>query len=112
MILCKADNSRYSQLKNDLSNDMTKGTNNFPKTIVETMHLLTNCKASLRLQQVHDPDGEGLAFVQGKGTMPRILKREIASKDEIKCWHCSKMGHYKNEPQNTGTRRGHPEHQH
>jgi hypothetical protein len=42
MLLRGADNSRYSQLKVDLSNNMTKGTNKFPKAIVETMHLLTN----------------------------------------------------------------------
>ncbi len=34
MLLRKADNSRYHQLKVDLSNDMTKGTDNFPKTMV------------------------------------------------------------------------------
>ena len=37
MLLCRADNGRYFQLKVDLSNDMTKGTDNYPKTIVETM---------------------------------------------------------------------------
>jgi hypothetical protein len=41
MILCRADNSRYFQLENDLSNDMTKGANTFSKTIVETLCLLT-----------------------------------------------------------------------
>ena len=39
-VACGADNSRYHQLKVDLSNDMTKGTNNFPKTMVETMRIL------------------------------------------------------------------------
>jgi hypothetical protein len=42
MILRGSDNSRYFQLKVDLSNDMTKGTNNFPKTIVNTVCLLTD----------------------------------------------------------------------
>ncbi len=50
MILRGANNSQYFQLKNDLSKDMTKGADNFPKTIVETMHLLTNYKAPPRLQ--------------------------------------------------------------
>jgi hypothetical protein len=43
VLLRGADNSRYFQLKVDLSNDMTKGTDNYPKTIVETMRLLTDC---------------------------------------------------------------------
>jgi len=42
MLLRGADNGRYFQLKVDLSNDMTKGTDNYPKTIVETMRLLTS----------------------------------------------------------------------
>jgi hypothetical protein len=29
------------------------------------------------------------------GATPHVPKRETASKDEIKCWHCNKMGHYK-----------------
>ncbi len=37
MLLRGANNGRYFQLKVDLSNDMTKGTDNYPKTIVETM---------------------------------------------------------------------------
>jgi len=58
MLLCGADNGRYFQLKVDLSNDMTKGTNNYPKTIVKTMRLLTDYVPPPRLQRVRDPDGE------------------------------------------------------
>jgi hypothetical protein len=50
MLLRGADNSQYFQLKVDLLNDMTKGTDNFPKTIEETMCLLTNYVAPPRLQ--------------------------------------------------------------
>jgi hypothetical protein len=97
MILCRANSSRYFQLKNDLSINTTKGADNFPKRIFETMRLLTNYKAPPRLQQVRNLDGEGLAFVQGKGAMPHVRKRETARKDEIECWNCNMMGHYKNE---------------
>ena len=41
MLLREADNNRYYQFKVDLSNDKTKGINNYPKTMVETMHMLT-----------------------------------------------------------------------
>ncbi len=84
MLLRGTDNSRYFQLKVDLSNDMTKGTNNYPKTIVETMCLLTDYVPLPRLQRVRDPDGEGLAFIQGEGGTPRGLK----SKGKVECWHC------------------------
>ena len=93
MLLRGADNSRYFQLKVDLSNDMTKGTDNFPKTIVETMRLLTNYVPLPRLQCARDPDGKGLAFVQGEGGALRGPKKDSANK-EVKCWHCSGP-HYK-----------------
>ncbi len=32
MVLRGSDNSRFYQLKTDLANDMTKGTDNYPKT--------------------------------------------------------------------------------
>ena len=90
MTLRGADNIRYYQLKTDLSNAMTMGTDKFPKTIVETMHLLTDYKAPPRLQRAREPDGEGLAFVQGDGG-----KRPPSG--EGKCWHCDKVGHYKSD---------------
>ncbi len=50
MILHRANISHYFKLKNDLSNNMTNAANYFSKTIVDTMHRLTNYKASPRLQ--------------------------------------------------------------
>jgi hypothetical protein len=96
MILRGTDNSRYFQLKVDLSNNMTKGTNNFPKTIVNTVHLLTDYVALPRLQRARDPDGKGLAFVQGEGRAPCGPKRDSANKGKINCWHCGGP-HYKSE---------------
>ena len=85
-----AENGRYFQLKVDLSNDMTKRTDNYPKTIVKTMHLLTDYVPPPRLQRVRDLDGEGLAFIQGEGGTLRGLR----SKGEVKCWHCGRS-HFK-----------------
>jgi hypothetical protein len=96
MLLCGADNGRYSQLKVDLSNDMMKGTDNFPKMIVKTMHLLTNYVAPPRLQHACNPDGKGLAFVQGEGSAPCGPKRDSTNKGKINCGHCGGP-HYKNE---------------
>jgi hypothetical protein len=91
MLLRRTDNSQYFQLKVDLSNDMTKGTDNYPKTIFETMHLLTDFVPPPRLQRARDPDGEGLAFIQGKGGMSHGPK----SKGKVECWHCGRP-HFKN----------------
>jgi hypothetical protein len=96
MLLHGADNGRYFQLKVNLSNNMTKGANNFLKTIVKTMCLLTNYVAPPRLQRVRDPDGKGLAYVQGEGAALHGPKRDSANKGKIKCWHCG-GAHYKNE---------------
>ncbi len=68
---------------------MMKGTNNFPKMIVETARLLTNYVAPPRLQHARDPNGKGLAFVQGEGGAPHRPKRDGANKGKINCWHCS-----------------------
>jgi hypothetical protein len=89
MLLRGANNGRYYQFKVNLLNDMTKGTDNYhPKMMVETMHMLTNYVPPPRLQPVHDPDGKGLAFIQGKGGVSRGLKKDI------KCYHCGGP-HYK-----------------
>jgi hypothetical protein len=92
MLLRGADNGRYFQLKVDLSNDRMKGTDNYPMTIVETMRLLTNYVPPPRLQRMRDPDGEGLAFIQGEGGTLRGPK----SNGEVKCWHCGGP-HFKSE---------------
>jgi hypothetical protein len=50
----------------DLANDMTKGTDNFPKTMVKTMQMLNDYKVSARqVQRQGQNTPEGGAFVQG-----------------------------------------------
>jgi hypothetical protein len=84
MLLRGTDNSQYFQLKVVLSSDMTKRTDDYPKTIVETLRLLTDYAPPPRLQRACNPDGEGLAFIQGDGGTSRGSK----SKSEVECWHC------------------------
>ena len=67
MLLRGADSIRYGPLKKELSNDMTKGQDNYPKTMVETTRLLNDYKVSVRAQQARDDPGEGMAFVQDRG---------------------------------------------
>jgi hypothetical protein len=71
---------------------MTQGNDNYPKTFVETLRLLTDYVPPPRLQRARDPDGEGLAFIQGDGGTSCGLK----SKGEVECWHCGGP-HFKNE---------------
>ena len=92
MLLRGTDNSRYFQLKVDLSNNMTKVTNNYLKTIAETMQLLTDYVPPPRLHRLRDSGGEGLAFIQGEGG----TSRGPESKSEVKCWHCGGL-HFKSE---------------
>jgi hypothetical protein len=42
MILRGSDNIRFYQVKTNLQNEMTKGTDNFPKTVVQTTRLLSD----------------------------------------------------------------------
>jgi hypothetical protein len=90
MLLHGADNGQYYQFKVDLSNNMTKGTDNYPKTMVETMCMLTDYVPLPRLKHARDPDGEGLAFIQGEDGALRGPKKDI------KCYRCGGP-HYKNE---------------
>jgi hypothetical protein len=68
--------------------DMTKGSNKFPKTIVEVVGLPNNYKVSTRHQRNQQPNFDGIAFVQGDDKL-------AAPKSKIKCLHCSKKGYYK-----------------
>ena len=68
---------------------------NFPKTMVKTMRILTNYVPPPRLQHARNPDGEKLAFIQGKGGASHGAKKESANK-EVECWHCGGP-YYKNE---------------
>jgi hypothetical protein len=51
MLLWGADQSRYLKLMNNLLNNMTKEANNFPKTTVETLQLVSSYKVPARAQQ-------------------------------------------------------------
>jgi hypothetical protein len=63
MILRGSDNSRFYQVKTDLQNDMTKGTNNFTKTVVQTTCLLSNYKVPPRHVCAREPDSKGVPYL-------------------------------------------------
>ena len=96
MLLRGACQARYGQLKNDLANDMMKGSDNYPKTIVDATRMLTEYKCAIRVHRV-PPDGDGLAFVQGaSGGRRKPKAKDDANEDDGNCWHCGKPGHHKN----------------
>ena len=88
MILRGSDNSRFYQVKTDLQNDMTKGTDNFPKTVIKTTRLFSDYKVPPRHVRAREPDSEGVAFMQGGG-------KKTPAIETIECYHCGKKGHYK-----------------
>jgi hypothetical protein len=88
MILRGSDNSRFYQVETDLQNNMTKGTNNFPKTVVQTICLLSNYKVPPRHVRAQEPDSKGVSFVQGAREKTPVI-------GTFDCWHCGKKGHYK-----------------
>ena len=51
MFLQGSDNGWYRSLKIDLANNMTKGTDNFPKTMVEMMQMLNDYRVPARQMQ-------------------------------------------------------------
>jgi hypothetical protein len=87
MLLWGVYQSRYSKLKDNLSKDMTKGVDNFPKTMLEMLQLMSTYKVLAMAQHVKE-NSEGMAFAQ-EGKV-------VNAKDysDIECWHCSKRGHY------------------
>ena len=97
MLLRGADSIRYGTLKTELANDMTKGQDNYPKTMVEAARLLNDYRVATRFQRARDDPGEGMAFVQDRGGGRRTGGGARASAnrdpDDPNCWHCGKPGH-------------------
>ncbi len=84
MLIWGADQSRYLKLKDNLSNDMAKGVNNFPKTMVKTLQLTSNYKVPAKIQHIKKNNKVGDFVQEGK----------VINTKDIKCWHCSKKGNY------------------
>jgi hypothetical protein len=90
MILQGSDNTKFYQLKIDLAFSMTMKKDKFPKTMVETQHLLINYKMPPRQLQARGPDSNGAGFVQDGGRDRQPLTA-LPTKD-IDCWHSRLRG--------------------
>jgi hypothetical protein len=83
---------------------MTKGVDNFPKTLVEAMRLMMDYKIPARAPHVRGGGSKGVAFVQtGRATGMAAAAARAVTTAAIDCWHCGMIGHYKsNCPELTG----------
>ena len=76
---------------------MTKGQDNYPKTMVEVARLLNDYKVATRFQRARDDPDKGMAFVQDciGGRQAGGDTRALAARDpgNLNCWHCDQPGH-------------------
>jgi hypothetical protein len=89
--LLAVDIQRYGKLLDELENDFTKGTDNYPDSVTKAYNLVVNHKGQHHVVSHLFNDSEAVSFanVDGKKVPPDIAT--------IKCYACQKMGHYANE---------------
>ena len=76
---------------------MMKGSDNYPKSIVDATRMLTEYKGGIRIHRIPNTDSDGMAFVQGGGRRKAKEKEPNGDGDSTpNCWHCGKPGHHKN----------------
>jgi hypothetical protein len=90
-MITAAYKSRYTKVCEELENDVTKGTINWPVTVTEAYNLLVNYTQTRPSGNIFN-DSEGVAFTTVEKTRAPQPDRAI-----IKCFACNKMGHYSKE---------------
>ena len=95
-LIAKSDNNRYGELKTELENDYTMGSNRYPTTMTKALHLLTNYKPS---RPVTQQSSNNVSFAQ-KGKKGNNNNKNNGDKDDswhkdAICHHCKKKGHIK-----------------
>jgi hypothetical protein len=88
--LLAVDKQRYGKLLDELENYFTKGTDNYPNSVMNAYNLVVNHKGQQRVVSRLFNDSEAVSFanVDGKKVPPDIAT--------IKCYACQNMGHYAN----------------
>jgi hypothetical protein len=84
--LLMVDKQRYGKLLDELENDFTKGTDNYPDSVTNAYNLVVNHKGQQRVVSRLFNDSEAVSFanVDGKKVPPDIAT--------IKCYACRKDG--------------------
>jgi hypothetical protein len=82
------DRYRYGTLLDELENEMTKGTDNYPVNVTKAYTLVVNHKSQQRgvIRLFNDSEAVSFANVNGKRIPPDI--------NTMKCYSCQKLGHY------------------
>jgi hypothetical protein len=86
--MISVDRYRYGTLLNELENDMTKGTDNYPVTVTKAYTLVVNHKSKQRgvTRLFNDSEAVSFANINSKKIPPDI--------NTAKCYSCQKLGHY------------------
>ena len=95
LLLDGADKVRYGALVRDLHNSYIGGIDKYPKTIDETMTMLTHWSDDTVKKKVHnkgDKNETETSFGQFKGKAKGAQKSQDERK--FKCGNCGKFGHY------------------
>jgi hypothetical protein len=81
--------TRYGKLLEDLENDFTKGTNNYPVNVTSAYNLVINYKNYLKAGCHLINDTQGVSFAN-------VGKRQVDRSKE-KCYSCNALGLYAND---------------
>jgi hypothetical protein len=92
-LLLSSDRKRFGKLIEDIENDHIRGTDKYPKTIVDAYSLLVHWKQDLKhLTRILGGVSDGAAFTIVGDDAPNGR-----DKFHIECYHCHAFGHYSNE---------------
>ena len=86
LLLIRADHGRYGAMKNQMQQNITMETNNYPKSIDETMDILnTFIKMNLNnYAKKSNYKAEGL----------EVMFTQARDLSKVTCYHCGKKGHF------------------
>jgi hypothetical protein len=107
--LLGSDRNRFGKLIEDLENEFLRGHDNFPRSLTNAYHLLTNWKCDPRNTLcAMGPTNDGVSFMNdgaydaesinllhdGKGITKKL---PMVNKSNITCCRCNQKGHYASE---------------
>jgi len=93
MFIAQADKRRYGKLQEELENDLNRGTDGYPTTLVKAYHMLNEYK-NWSPKSFAAVDAGGVAFVQKSQTAKKQKdKPDTSWHKTATCHKCGKIGH-------------------